>query len=66
MWEDFSKYHDRRLTESVNTGRYHTVLWASGRVTVMVDRDRFAGHGKPVEEHEEVQTEVSPMYASLQ
>jgi len=54
MWEDFSKYHDLRLTESVNTGRYHTVLWASGRVTVMVDRDRFAGHGKPVEEHEEV------------
>ena len=64
MREDFSKYHDLRLTESVGTGRYHTVLWVSGRVTVMVGRDRFIGHGKPIEDYEEVQAEVSPVYDS--
>lgn len=65
MQDDFSKYHDFRLTESVSTGRYHTILWVSGRITVMVDRDRFVGHGKPFEDYQEVQTEVSPMYDFL-
>jgi len=65
MQDDFREYHDLRLTEAVSTGRYHTVLWVSGRVTVMVDRDRFVGHGKPFEDYQEVQTEVSPMYDFL-
>ncbi len=65
MQDDFSKYRDIRLTESVSTGRYHTVLWVSGRVTVMVDRDRFVGRGKPFEDYQEVQTEVSPAYDFL-
>lgn len=65
MQDDFSKYRDFRLTESASTGRYHTVLWVSGRVTVMVDRDRFAGHGKPFEDYQEMQAEVTPVYDSL-
>ena len=65
MRGDFSKYRDFRLTESASTGRYHTVLWVSGRITVMVDRDRFVGHGKPFEDYQEVQAEVSPEYDFL-
>ncbi len=66
MRQDFGKYHDFRLTESVSTGRYHTVLWASGRVTIVAERDRFVGHGKPFEDYEEIQAEVSPAYDFLQ
>jgi RNA polymerase sigma factor (sigma-70 family) len=65
MQGDFRKYHDFRLSESANTGRFHVVLWASGRITVMESRDRFAGHGQPIETYDEVQKVISPRYAFL-
>lgn len=66
MQEDFHKYHDFRLSESANTGRFQVVLWASGRITVMESRDRFAGHGQPIETYDEVQKEIISRYAFLQ
>ncbi len=64
MRDDFAQYHDFRLCESANTGRSHVVLWASGRTMVMVDQDKFAGHGKSIETYE-VADEVEPVYDFL-
>ena len=63
--DDWNKYHDIRLSESVNTGRSHTVLWVSGRVTTMTDTDQFVGHGLPFKEGEDCQ-ENAPVYDFLQ
>ncbi len=46
MRRDFAQYHDLEVAQSVNVGRVHLTLWASGRVTRTTARDQFMGHGK--------------------
>ncbi len=41
--EDFARYRDFRLSQSINTGRTFITLWASGRVTETTLTDRTIG-----------------------
>lgn len=63
MLDNYHKYHDYELSDSVNTGAWRIVLWASGRIT-RVDMIQHHIPGQPV--FSEVSHEVTPKFKFLQ
>lgn len=63
--EDFTKYRDFRLSESMTTGRTQVTLWASGRITETTLTDRFTGHGKPILMERMESPDLAPPYEFL-
>ncbi len=63
--EDFAKYRDFRLSQSINTGRSSVTLWASGRVTETTLVDQKVERGKPILMSRVESTDIALPYAFL-
>lgn len=59
---DFLQLHDLAMAQSVNAGRSHVTIWASGRITQTMETDKFMRHGQPIGTVES-QQEIVPSFS---
>ena len=63
--EDFARFRDLRVSQSVNSGPTSITLWASGRVTETTRTLQIAGRPSVIVESSQETAEIAPAYPFL-